>query len=165
MRLVARPATHKENWTEKDWQTLKRVIRYLKGARHIGLTCSPSNRGQREAVIELFSWAEAAYAVHVASRPHLVGACMSIGKHNTAKVQQTSAKAKCSHLWSIEAEVEASVNAAFNIVWAKAFLAELGFSQYGPTALCAECQRSHSASSSVATTSKTNTFCDRLILC
>ena len=130
---------------------------------NIASTCE-RDTGQREAAIELFSWAEAAYAVHVACRSHL-GTCMSIGRHNTAKVQQTSAKAKRNHLWSIEAEVEAGVKAAFNIVCAKAFLAELGFSQYGPTALCAECQRSHSASSSVATTSKTNTFCDRLILC
>ena len=134
---VSRLATRKESCTEKDWQALKRVLRYLKGTRHIGLTFTPSNTGQREAVIRLFSWADAAYAVHVDSRSHL-GTCMSIGKHNTAKFQQTSAKAKRNHLSSTEAEVDAGVSAACNIIWARALLAELGFPQYGPTTLYAD---------------------------
>jgi hypothetical protein len=137
---VSRLATRKENCTEKDWQALKRVLRYLKGTRHIGLTFTPSNTGQREAVIRLFSWTDAAYAVHVDSRSHL-GTCMSIGKHNTAKFQQTSAKAKRNHLSSTEAEVDAGVSAACNIIWARALLAELGFPQYGPMTLYSDtCQ-------------------------
>jgi hypothetical protein len=63
---------------------------------------------------------------------------MSIGKHNTAKFQQTSAKAKRNHLSSTEAEVDAGVSAACNIIWARALLAELGFPQHGPTTLYAD---------------------------
>lgn len=134
---VSRLATRKDRCTEKDWQALKRVLRYLKGTKDIGLTFTPSDEGQREAVIRLFAWADAAYAVHVDSRSHL-GTCMSIGKHNTAKFQQTSAKAKRNHLSSTEAEVDAGVSAACNIIWARALLAELGFPQHGPTTLYAD---------------------------
>ena len=110
-----------------DYLAVMRIFLYLAGTRTLGL-CFHSGEG-----IVLYATVDASYANHLDRKSH-TGCTLHIGKrsgsfHSRSKKQTITADS------STVAEFIAAHFAAKEIMWARSFLAELGFPQSTPTNL------------------------------
>jgi hypothetical protein len=110
-----------------DYTAVLRIFLYLAGTRSLGL-CFHSGEG-----IVLYATVDASYANHLDRKSH-TGCTLHIGKtsgsfHSRSKKQTITADS------STVAEFIAAHFAAKEIMWARSFLAELGFPQSTPTIL------------------------------
>ena len=132
---VNRLSTRSSKCTEKDNSAAKRVVRYLKFTRQLGLTFRPATVESDEAV-RLVAWADAAYCVHQDSRSHS-GICFALGEDN-GKFMSKSSKQSTVTLSSCESELVGGVEATKTIMWLRDQLEFLGHEQREPTTLFAD---------------------------
>jgi hypothetical protein len=133
---VNRLATRSIGATEHDLFAIIRIVKYLRSTSELELIysaqdthCSPTSIGQ------LFAWADASYLTHRDSKSHS-SICFSYGStaptgmfHSQSKKQSTVATS------STHGEVNSAFEATKEIVYFRAILAELGFTQIHPTIL------------------------------
>jgi hypothetical protein len=131
---VNRLATRCAGATTKDLDAVTEVVRYLKSTAHLELTYKTASLDQRNTVGRLYGWADAAYACHRDGKSHS-GICLSYGMPDNGKFSCTSKKQTLVCLSSTEAEVYAVVEATKDIIFCRAILAELGYTQLHPTTL------------------------------
>ena len=132
---VNRLSTRSSKCTDKDYSAAKRVVRYLKFTRQLGITFKPGTAESDEAV-RLVAWADAAYCVHQDSRSHS-GYCFALGSDN-GKFMAKSGKQGTITLSSCESELSAGVEATKLIIWLRNQLEFLGHTQREPTTLFAD---------------------------
>ncbi|PKU70452.1 putative mitochondrial protein [Dendrobium catenatum] len=116
---------HMHDPSVDDFQTLKRLLRYIQGTIALSI---PIDRGD----LQLRAFADADWAADHSDRRSITGFCTFLG--NTiiswsAKKQVTVAKS------STEAEYRAISSATSEVIWLRRLLAELRISQNGPTPL------------------------------
>ena len=133
---VNRLATRSIGATDRDLSAIIRIVKYLRSTIDLELIYSsqdalsnPINIGQ------LFAWADASYLTHRDSKSHSA-ICFSYGStaptgmfHSQSKKQSTVATS------STHAEVNAAFDATKEIIYFRAILTELGFTQLHPTIL------------------------------
>jgi hypothetical protein len=120
--------------TTKDYEALKRVVRYLKTTVHLELVYAAGSQAAADAIFTLYAWSDAAYLAHRDSKSH-TGICYSYGDEGTGKFYSASQKQKTVTLSSTESETYAATEAAKDIIFFRSILAELGFPQMQPTPL------------------------------
>ena len=134
---ISRLSCRSDGCTDKDWACLLRVLRFLRATRDHGLTFSRANANDRHLMSTIFCYADAAFNVHTDSKSHS-GYCISLGGPPNGMFYFRSFKQSNVSLSSTEAEVNAAVEAAKEIVWLRNLLAELGYVQHEPTVLYAD---------------------------
>jgi len=110
-----------------DYTAVLRIFLYLAGTRSLGL-CFHSGEG-----VVLYATVDASYANHLDRKSH-TGCTLHIGKHS-GSFHSRSKKQTITADSSTVAEFIAAHFAAKEIMWARSFLAELGFPQPTPTIL------------------------------
>jgi hypothetical protein len=111
------------NPTTLHWQSVKRLLRYLKQTIHFGLRIQPSST----TVLQGFT--DADWAGDRDDRRSTGGYCIFLGSNLVSwscKKQATIARS------SMEAEYKALANAAAEIKWFTTLLSELGVSLHSP---------------------------------
>ena len=108
--------THK--CTEKDMTVLRQTVSYLHATRHFELVYSRDCRKQRDAVLEIFAWADNAFMCYSDSKSQN-GYCLSLGNHDTAKFMWYSGKSKCLPLSTCEGETDSAVEVTKEVKWAR----------------------------------------------
>ena len=129
---VNRLATRSSKCTVKDLAAAKRVVRYLKFTRQLGITFHPACDQSDEAV-RLIAWADAAYCVHADSKSH-TGYCFSLGERS-GKFMSKSTKQNCVAMSSCESELDGGVETTKMTMWLRNQLDFLGHRQSEPTTL------------------------------
>lgn len=132
---VNRLSTRSSECTVKDYAATKRVVRYVKFTRRLGITFHPSSAESDEAV-RLIAWADAAYCVHKDSKSHS-GYCFGLGDKG-GKFMSKSSKPATISLSSTEAELDSALSATKQAMWLRDLLAFLGHPQAHPTLLHAD---------------------------
>jgi hypothetical protein len=102
---------------EDDWGKLKRVLKYLKGTRHMKLTLSVDD------ISTIRWWVDASYNVHQDSRGQ-TGAMMSLGGGAPISL---SRKQKLNVRSSCEGELVGIDDALPSILWARCFIESQGY--------------------------------------
>ena len=120
---ISRMSSRTQVSTEKDMEALRRICRYLLRTRKYELIFSPSAQAQREAVITMFAWADAAYQTHADSKGHS-GYCMGIGDGASGKVIAGSEKQALNTLSACESEIHSAVSGTTNVMWLRDLLDE-----------------------------------------
>ncbi|PKU68154.1 putative mitochondrial protein [Dendrobium catenatum] len=116
---------HMHEPSVNDFQTLKRLLRYVQGTTELGIPIDPGD-------LQLRAFADADWAADSSDRRSVTGFCTFLG--NTiiswsAKKQITVAKS------STEAEYRSISSATSEVIWLRRLLAELCITQIGPTPL------------------------------
>ncbi|PKU85121.1 Retrovirus-related Pol polyprotein from transposon TNT 1-94 [Dendrobium catenatum] len=109
----------------KDYQDLKRLLRYIKGTLHFGL---PLQSGH----LQLITYADADWAADSSDRKSISGHCTFLGSNLiswSVKKQVTVAKS------STEAEYRSLSSATSEILWLRRLLSEFQVPQTQPTIL------------------------------
>jgi hypothetical protein len=122
---VNRLATRAQHATEKDFQSLLRVVSYLNGTKHLGIRFK--SKHDAATATRLYCWVDAAYAGHPESKSH-TGYCFSLGNPFNGMFYSRSFKQSNVTLSSTESENSAAVEAAKEIMWFRQLLKDLGFS-------------------------------------
>jgi hypothetical protein len=115
--VVAFLTTRVKKPDEDDWGKLKRLLKYLKGTKHMKLTLRVDNLG-----IMLW-WVDASYNVHDDCRGH-TGAMMSMGKGapiSFSRKQKLNVRSSC------EGELVGIDDALPVILWARYFIESQGY--------------------------------------
>ncbi len=102
---------------EDDWGKLKRVLKYLKGTRHMKLTLSVDD------ISTIRWWVDSSYNVHPDSRGQ-TGAMMSLGDGAPISL---SRKQKLNVRSSCEGELVGIDDALPSILWARCFIESQGY--------------------------------------
>jgi hypothetical protein len=103
--------------TDQDWSKLRRLLRYLSST--IDLTATLGADG----LVKMYTWVDAAYAVHEDMRSH-TGGCISLGR---GVFIPKSTKQKLTTKSSTEAELVGASDYLPNTIWAKNFLGAQGY--------------------------------------
>jgi hypothetical protein len=103
---------------EDDWGKLKRLLKYLKGTKHMKLTLTVDNL----SIIRW--WVDASYNVHEDCKGQ-TGAMMSLGKGAPISF---SRKQKCNVRSSCEGELVGIDDALPTILWTRYFIESQGYS-------------------------------------
>jgi len=111
--------------TAKDMQATDRILWYIAGTKHLGL------RFQSGEGIILYCTVDAAYANHEDRKSH-TGVTLHIGR-NSGTVNSVSKKQSITADSSTVAEFIGTHIATKEIMWTRAFLAEIGHKQLEPT--------------------------------
>lgn len=101
--------------TEKDWQNIKRILRYLKGTYNYGITYQKTN-------CDLKVYSDADFAGDIHTRRSTTGIVSII---SGGAVSWTSQLQKTIALSTTEAELVASSEGAKELIWLKRLLGEL----------------------------------------
>ena len=119
------------NPTQVQIDGVKHVIRYLTGSIHDGLTFA---RGlESEPLVELFGMCDASYIPAHDSRGQLAFALflnLNSGAIEAKSVKDTTVSTSATHV-----ELKAMYCLVLAIIWARGFLAELGYPQLHPTTI------------------------------
>jgi hypothetical protein len=128
---VHRMAMRAKRATEKDFNSLLRILSYLANTRSAGILLTAS-ASTFDIVLE--AWSDAAYACHTTGHSHTgIGfrlANLPSGFFFSKSVKQTTVATS-----STEAELYAAVNAVKEVIWVRLLLTEIGFPQLKPTIL------------------------------
>ena len=122
--------THK--CTEKDMAVLRQTVSYLHATRHFELVYSRDCSKQRDAILEIFAWADNAFMCYSDSKSQN-GHCLSLGRHDTAKFMWYSGKSKCLPLSTCEGETDSAVELVKEVTWAREVMEFCGHPQSRPT--------------------------------
>ncbi|KAK6122039.1 hypothetical protein DH2020_044210 [Rehmannia glutinosa] len=112
--------------TENHWVACKKVLRYLKGSKSLGIQFTTSPRMNLEAFVD------ADWASSCDDRKSIGGYCVFLGPNLItwcSKKQQVVARS------STEAEYRSMAVAITDLIWIQALFAELGISIEAPTVL------------------------------
>jgi histone deacetylase 1/2 len=107
--------------TKMDSVKLERVLRYLNGTSHLGLTLRPSDN------LSILSYIDASYAVHHDMKSQ-TGVAITLGEgitYSKSTTQQLNSKS------STEAELIALTDAAGHVIWVRDYLIGQGY-KIGP---------------------------------
>ena len=104
--------------TEQDMDKLKRVLRYLLGTKHLGITLEADGQ-----IIRLRCYVDASYGVHRDCKSH-TGTVISLGR---GPVLVKSVKQKINTKSSTEAELVGLSDSMSVIIWCRNFLEEQGY--------------------------------------
>ena len=118
---------HTQSPTVHDMKVMDRVLQYIAGTPHLGLTFSST-----EGVI-LYATVDASYANHIDRKSHS-GCTLHIGRTSGAFLSR-SKKQTITADSSTVAELIAAHLATKEIMWARSMLAEMGYPQINPTIL------------------------------
>ena len=129
---ISKLSQFSSNPTERHYQALKRVLRYLKGTKDLGITY---RKGQKQG--ELLGWTDSSWACDLDDAKSTSGYLMQL--HGAAvswcsQKQPTVAKSTC------EAEYMGQSDAGSEIVWLRGLITDLGEHLKGPTTLFADNQ-------------------------
>ena len=116
-----------QNPTGRDMEAVDRILWYVAGTRTLGLRLF-SGEG-----IKLYCTVDAAYANHLDRKSH-TGVTLHIGRHS-GSFHSVSKKQSITADSSTVAEFIGTHIAAKEVMWARAFLKEIGFPQTGPTVM------------------------------
>jgi hypothetical protein len=130
---VNRLATRASVCTEKDYECLRQVANYLYTTAHLELVYNSADPAQRNTVVQLIAYSDAAFLTHSDSKSHS-GLHFTLGKE-TGVFHARSQKQKMVTLSSTEAEVYAAIECTKDIIFFRDLLAELGYTQLTPTTL------------------------------
>jgi hypothetical protein len=111
--------------TTNDLQLAQRILNYIMGTRHLGLSFNGNLN------VSLTATADASYAMHSDRRSHF-GITLHLGD-STGAVHSISKKARVMAVSSTEAEYLALFEASKLVAWARQFMDELGYPQLLPT--------------------------------
>ena len=103
--------------TEQDARKATRVLRYLFGTRHLGITIEPDN------FLCIRSYIDASYGVHADGRSH-TGVTITMGK---GPVLTKSVKLKITTKSSTEAELIGLSDSSSLVIWIRNFLQAQGY--------------------------------------
>ena len=117
------------------WQAVKRVMRYLRGTRHLGLTYGWAGGDNRE----LYGYSDSDWGNDTNDRRSFTGWVFLL---HDAAVSWQSCKQPTVALSSVEAEYMAATQATREAVWWRAFLTELGLSPTAATIVHSDSQGS-----------------------
>lgn len=104
--------------TENHWQAGKRILRYLKGTKHLGLQLYKSTN------LSLQGYSDADWACDSADRKSIGGYCVFFGK---SLVSWSSKKQNVVSRSSTESEYRALANVACELTWIESLLKEIQF--------------------------------------
>ena len=125
--------THK--CTEKDMAVLKQTVSYLHKTRHSELVYTRGCSKQRDAVLEIFIWADNSHMCYMSSHGQNAW-CMKVAiaaNVGSAMVSWYSAKSKILALSTCEGETDAAVEGTKEATWAREVMAFCGHPQTRPT--------------------------------
>jgi hypothetical protein len=125
---VNRMAMRSKEATERDLNSLKRILAYVYNTQSIGIRLVPMHSA--EFVLEC--WCDAAYAVHPDGKSQ-TGYGFKCAGSQSGLFYSRSTKQTNVALSSTEAELNAAFEAVKDVVWFRELLAELGFIQSAPT--------------------------------
>jgi transposase InsO family protein len=103
--------------SQKDWQAVKRIFRYLKGTSHLGITYSATHISDGLSV-----YSDADYAGDMKSRKSTSGV---LAQYNGGAVTWSSKKQSSVALSTTESELMAACEAAKEIVWLSRLYGEI----------------------------------------
>jgi hypothetical protein len=115
--VVAFLTTRVKKPDEDDWGKLKRLLKYLKGTKHLKLTLSV------DSLSKVLWWVDASYNVHDDCRGH-TGAMMSLGKGapiSFSRKQKLNVRSSC------EGELVGIDDALPLILWTRYFIESQGY--------------------------------------
>ncbi|CDO77611.1 hypothetical protein BN946_scf184946.g3 [Trametes cinnabarina] len=110
----------------------KRVLRYLKGTRTLGIIYCANATTDSDHPLEPLGYSDADWANDLDDRKSIAGQVFLLGG---APITWSSRKQRTVAKSSMEAEYMAMSAAASEIAWLRALLTELGFPPSGPTPL------------------------------
>ena len=128
---ISKLSQFSSNPTEQHLQALKRVLRYLKGTKDLGLTYQKDEKG------ELVGWTDSSWACDIDDSRSTSGYLMQL---NGAAVSWCSQKQPTVAKSTCEAEYMGQSDAGSEIVWLRGLLKDLGIHPIGPTTLYADNQ-------------------------
>ena len=129
---ISKLSQFSSNPTEQHHQALKRVLRYLKGTKGLGLTYRKGEQG------ELISWTDSSWASDLDDTKSTSGYLVQL---NGAAVSWCSQKQLTVAKSTCEAEYVGQSDAGSEIVWLRGLLEDLGVHPIGSTTLFADNQR------------------------
>ena len=128
---ISKLSQFSSNPTEQHLQALKRVLRYLKGTKGLGLTYQKDEKG------ELVGWTDSSWACDINDSRSTSGYLLQL---NGAAVSWCSQKQPTVAKSTCEAEYMGQSDAGSEIVWLRGLLEDLGIPPTGPTTLYADNQ-------------------------
>jgi hypothetical protein len=123
---VGQVSRHFNNPCLRDWKAVKRILRYLKGTKKLGL------RYRRILIPDLCIYSDADFAGDVSTRRSTTG---YISMWNGGVITWASQLQRCVARSTTEAEYIAASNATQEISWLHSILTELGVEYSKPTIL------------------------------
>jgi hypothetical protein len=129
---VSTLAQFSSNPGKAHFEAVKRVLRYLKGTAHFGLTF-----GRSGGHIDLIGWTDSDWAQDPDSRRSIGGFVFDVAG---GSVSWSSKKQPTVALSTVEAEYMAASNATKEAIWLRTLLRDLGFTQTLATTIHADNQ-------------------------
>jgi hypothetical protein len=125
--------------SEQHWQAVKRVLRYLRGTTHYGLTYRGLASPSEPASLTLHGYCDSDWAEDPVDRRSVTGYAFLL---SGAPISWASRKQPTTAHSSTEAEYMAASDAAKEAVWWRSFLTSLGFAPHGATTILSDNQGS-----------------------
>ncbi|XP_038701799.1 uncharacterized mitochondrial protein AtMg00810-like [Tripterygium wilfordii] len=116
--IVNKLSQYLQHPTTTHWQVVKRVLRYLKGTRDMGVHIKPCDR------LALVGFFDADWACNLEDRKSVAGYCIFLGD---TIVSWSSKKQNVVAQSSTESEYRALANAACELAWIQSLLHEFSF--------------------------------------
>ena len=130
---VSRLAMRTQKATERDYNALLRVLAYLYNTRVRGIVLTPLSIAATVCIL-FEAWCDASYATHPDGHSH-TGYGFRLSGTVSGFFFARSTKQTNVALSSTEAELNAAVECAKDIVWYRALQQELGMEQRDPTVM------------------------------
>jgi Reverse transcriptase (RNA-dependent DNA polymerase) len=124
---VATLAQFSSNPGRAHFEAVKRVLRYLKGTAHFGLTLGGSGDG-----VDIIRWTDSDWAQDTDTRRSVGGFVFEVAG---GSVSWSSKKQPTVALSTVEAEYMAAANATKEAIWLRTLLQDLGFTQVQATTI------------------------------
>jgi transposase InsO family protein len=125
--------------TEEHWKAVKRVLRYLRGTPHYGLTYRGETSRSQSPTLTLSGYCDSDWAEDEIDRRSITGYAFLL---SGAPISWASRKQSTVSHSSTEAEYMAASDAAKEAVWWRSFLTSLGYAPSGPTTIMSDNQGS-----------------------
>jgi transposase InsO family protein len=125
--------------TEEHWRAVKRVLRYLRGTMHYGLTYRGPTSPNEPPSLTLRGYCDSDWAEDSIDRRSITGYAFLL---SGAPISWASRKQSTVAHSSTEAEYMAVSDAAKEAVWWRSFLSSLGFNQSNATTILSDNQGS-----------------------
>ena len=134
LATVSRLSRYLENPGKVHWMASKRLLRYLKGTRELGLSFRPKADG-----LQLFGACDADWASDVDDRWSTTGFAFIVQKEGAA-ISWNSKKQPTAAILSSEAEYQAMAAAVQEVLYLRSLLEEMGIKSEGAPVIQADIQ-------------------------